>query len=63
MNDEHKCFLELGEEAKYAKDCDGCGRTIPLGGKYVWNIESCCGGGCTRCLCKDCVDAAHNMLV
>lgn len=41
--------------------CDGCGREeFSAEEQILTGIESCCGGGCTRCLCSDCVErAAH----
>jgi len=42
--------------------CDGCGRAILEGEKYLWGITSCCGGGCGRRLCSDCIHWALNAL-
>ena len=43
-------------------DCDGCGRTIPAGEPHLGDIDSCCGGGCCRHLCKECVRVAAELL-
>lgn len=40
-----------------ASECDGCGKEVPAGVTMVGGIESCCGGGCARSICMDCVDA------
>lgn len=38
--------------------CDGCGLKIQPGVPYLSDIDSCCGGGCTRSLCAECVKKA-----
>lgn len=40
-------------------ECDGCGEDIPEGELYLYGIESCCGGGCARILCGNCLKKAH----
>lgn len=36
-------------------ECDGCGTGLQPGQKYLSGIKSCCGGGCCRALCMDCI--------
>ena len=50
------------ETDDYARPCDGCGRQIPQGEPYLGCIDSCCGGGCYRSLCVDCVKAAATLM-
>ena len=45
-------------DKSYGTDCDGCGRKIVVGEKYIAGIESCCGGECERKLCLDCIKKA-----
>ena len=57
------CTLRLEtEDYEGGTDCDGCGRKIVLGEKYIAGIESCCGGGCERNLCVPCVKRAAELL-
>ena len=36
--------------------CDGCKKELnEEGDEFIWGIESCCGGGCSRALCRECV--------
>lgn len=58
----HECHLEVSVEEHSPCECDGCGRDIPVGEAYIWNITSCCGGGCARSLCRECVAAAAKLL-
>lgn len=38
--------------------CDGCGKEVTPGVTMVGGIDSsCCGGGCARSICMDCVSA------
>lgn len=39
--------------------CDGCAKHIKSGEKVLNGIASCCGGGCTRILCAECITAAY----
>ena len=48
--------------AEYETPCDGCGKRIAPGELLVTNIESCCGSGCVRSLCPDCVRSAFDAL-
>ena len=60
MNDKPTCNLEVDTstgEYPNSEVCDGCGRVIEAGEKYITNIESCCGG-CVRSICMT-VCAAH----
>lgn len=43
------------EALAYGDKCDGCSRVLIPGEKILVGIESCCGGGCSRVLCKQCV--------
>ncbi len=49
------------EVCEASGSCDGCGRNYEAGEKAIGCIESCCGGGCYRSLCFDCVRAAFEM--
>lgn len=62
---EYKCQLELETADKpesWTSGCDGCGRVLQEGDLSIGNIDSCCGGGCTRSICADCVKAAYKMI-
>jgi len=37
--------------------CDGCGEPLQEGKRILTGIESCCGGGCARVLCEQCVSS------
>lgn len=56
------CFLELYVTDYKDDTCDGCGKTFAVDEKRIDGIESCCGSGCTRSLCQDCVCIACNLL-
>jgi len=43
-------------------NCDGCGKIIRKGDKMLTNIDSCCGGGCVRSICIDCLEYAYKQL-
>lgn len=38
--------------------CDGCGYKFVVGDQAIGNIDSCCGGGCSRTLCVLCIETA-----
>jgi len=57
-----KCYLELELMDKYEERCDGCGKKIPEGDLIVTNITSCCGGGCCRILCTNCLTTMYLQL-
>ena len=62
---DHKTNLEVeAAEApeSWTSGCDGCGQVPQEGDLMVINIESCCGGGCTRAICAKCVDAAAKLI-
>lgn len=42
--------------------CDGCGREFIVGEKVINGIESCCGGGCWRMLCSNCIKIAYALI-
>lgn len=44
------------------QECDGCGVVIASGTRHLVGIESCCGGGCCRRLCLDCVRYAFGLI-
>ena len=46
------------ETCTYEAECDGCLGTIKVGDLHLTNINSCCGPGCSRVLCKACVEHA-----
>jgi hypothetical protein len=54
--------IETSEGGEYPPECDGCGRVVPQGERLIFGIESCCGGGCARRLCADCVRKAFDLL-
>ena len=59
----HLLLLEEDEEnLEFATKCDGCGAIFEKGDKFISDIESCCGGGCVRSLCKMCIDYSHELL-
>jgi hypothetical protein len=47
--------LAVNDDAKFPAECDGCSRKMQLGERYLTSIESCCGTGCVRSLCAECV--------
>ena len=49
--------IELGEDG-----CDGCGKPYKIGETIITNINSCCGGGCYRTLCANCIEEAYKLL-
>lgn len=51
------------KHASFETSCDGCGNTIDEGDKIVTGIDSCCGGGCWRRLCMNCVFSVLQELV
>lgn len=54
--------VAVEDDAKYPTPCDGCGGKIDVGERFITNIESCCGAGCVRSLCADCVRSAFDAL-
>lgn len=56
MSNESGLELSIADQddVKYGT-CDGCGRKWVAGDKMIINIESCCGGGCSRSICEQCV--------
>lgn len=54
--------LETEDFYEGGTGCDGCGKKIVLGEKYIAGIDSCCGGGCQRNLCINCVKAAAALI-
>ena len=63
LPDELDRFLHLDIEKKEGVDCDGCNETIPPGEEFLTNIQSCCGSGCVRSLCKECVRYAYSLII
>jgi hypothetical protein len=57
-----ECGLEVrSEDGRFNTPCDGCGVVIGES-PHISGIESCCGGGCVRNLCFDCVRAAYRLV-
>lgn len=56
------CHLEIWSVRYSMQECDGCGKTLPVGSLMIANIDSCCGGGCSRALCFDCIKKAYEMI-
>jgi len=44
------------------RPCDGCGEVVQTGELALVEIESCCGGGCYRILCRTCVRLAAKLM-
>lgn len=44
---------------EFYEDCSGCGERIKRGEMMLTNIASCCGGGCVRSICIDCLKFAY----
>lgn len=61
MSCDLEIFIVDDEDVEF-DNCHGCGRKYKLGEKAITGIESCCGSGCVRQLCKDCVKAAYELL-
>lgn len=62
---EHNTHLEVDIADKpesWTGGCDGCGRVPQEGDLLITRIESCCGGGCCRELCANCIKAAAKMI-
>ena len=57
-----ECNLEIWISKDRPTECDGCGDEIPAGTPHVSGIESCCGGGCCRVLCFDCIARAAALI-
>lgn len=53
-------FIQPGDQ--FSDDCDGCNRKIEVGEAHLSGIGSCCGSGCYRHLCRDCVLKAAETL-
>lgn len=52
--------LTRQDNTVYPSDsCDGCGQSYAPQEILVTNIDSCCGGGCCRSLCRKCITAAY----
>ena len=43
-------------------ECDGCHHKMTVGERFVTGIESCCGSGCVRNLCAECIEWAAQKL-
>ena len=59
------CYLELEivDIEENGNECDGCDKRYKVGDKKITGIESCCGGGCKRNLCEDCVKIAIKLIL
>lgn len=64
MSDAAATTLEVCVEndAEFPAECSGCGKKMKVGEQYLTNIESCCGAGCVRSLCAQCVKWAAKEL-
>lgn len=50
------------DSLKHVRECDGCNKPIPPGAQMVFGIESCCGGGCSRVLCRVCIKRMYKAM-
>ncbi len=54
--------VTVDNDEEFPTLCDGCGTKIGQNEKYITDIESCCGGGCSRNLCSSCIATANKLL-
>ena len=62
MSNSFNLKIETINEVWDDDTCDGCGHKYEKGEKRITGIESCCGGGCVRNLCNNCINKTYEML-
>lgn len=52
----------INDEYREGQKCDGCLKELKKGDFLIGDIESCCGGGCSRAVCEACITDAYNKI-